>query len=52
MLASPKCVYWYQKVSVRNKETFMDPRHGDTNWDYSDQLIEKTRNLYDKIVTF
>ena len=24
-----------------NKETSMDTRHGVTNWDYSDQLVEK-----------
>ena len=34
------------------KETYVNPRHRDTNWDYSDQLIEKTESLYDKLVTF
>ena len=30
----------------------MDHRHGDANWEKSDQLIEKTKNLYDKLVIF
>ena len=31
----------------------MDPRHGDTNLDsYSDQIIEKTKSLCNKLVTF
>ena len=29
------------EMDILYKETSMDPRHGVTNWDYSDQLVEK-----------
>ena len=39
LAVSAKEAYWYQNISVKNKET---RNHGDTNWDYRDQLTEKT----------
>ena len=41
-----------QKLSIKNKETSMDPRHWGSNWDHSDQLIGNTKNPNGKHVTF
>ena len=40
------------EMDILYKETSMDPRHGVTNWDYSDQLVEKLETYMIRLATF
>ena len=41
-----------QFISIKIRKLLWTFEMGDTNWDYINQLIEKTKNSNDKLVTF